>query len=265
MQRLPSVRRLIERESYLVVHAPRRLGKTTACFDLARELMAEGRHLAVTLPMKIGSDLCGDIGATELAILAAWRQAARHRLPADLQPPPWPDSAPGWRIGAALQAWAHAAPRPLVLLLDELDELKGLPLVSILRQLRSGFIDRPDHFPTSVVLVGLHDLRDYEVGPPGDPSRGASFFDIKEVSLALRNLTADEVAELYAQHTAESGQAFTTEASQRAFELTNGEPWLVNALAKIIVEDLVVDPRRTITVRDVSSAKDLGMRLDAPA
>lgn len=39
-------------------------------------------------------------------------------------------------------------------------------------------------------------------------------------SATLRNFTADEVRELYAQHTADTGQVFTPTASARAFELS---------------------------------------------
>ncbi len=55
-----------------------------------------------------------DTDAAELAILDAWRYAARAHLPAELQPPPWPDASPGRRLGATLAAWSRAAPRSLV-------------------------------------------------------------------------------------------------------------------------------------------------------
>ena len=59
--------------------------------------------------------------------------------------------------------------------------------------------------------------------------------------LTLRNFTRDEVAALYAQHTAETGQVFLPEAVDRAFLLTQGQPWLVNALARQLTEVLVED------------------------
>ena len=59
-------------------------------------------------------------------------------------------------------------------------------------------------------------------------------------SLRLGDFTPDEVHDLYAQHTAETGQEFTPGAVERAIELTAGQPWLVNALAREIVEKLAV-------------------------
>lgn len=53
----------------------------------------------------------------------------------------------------------------------------------------------------------------------------------------VRDFTPDQVAELYGQHTAETGQEFEPAAIQRAFEASQGQPWLVNALAYDIVSD----------------------------
>lgn len=260
MRRLPTVRRLIERESYFVLHAPRQVGKTTALLTLANELTAAGQHVAVLLSVEVGAGFPEDVGAAELAILAAWRSAAQHRLVAELQPPRWPDAPPGWRIGAALETWARAAPRPLVIFIDEIDALQGQPLVSILRQLRDGYPNHPSGFPSALALIGLRDVRDYKLDPASSSTHSASPFNIKDTSLTLRNFTAEEVAELYAQHTAETGQAFTTEAARRAFELTEGQPWLVNALAKEIVDEIVVDRAQVVAVADVDAAKDVLIR-----
>jgi hypothetical protein len=260
MRRLPKIRRLIAHESYFILHAPRQVGKTTALLTLASELTTEGRHVAVLLSVEVGASFPDDVGAAELAVLDAWRRAARSRLPPDEQPPPWPEAAPGGRIGAALECWARACARPLVVFIDEIDALQGQPLVSLLRQLRDGYPNRPHGFPSSLALVGLRDVRDYKVDPSNGSSHSASPFNIKDASLTLRNFTADEVAELYAQHTAETGQRFTSEAAHRAFELTDGQPWLVNALAKEIVEELVIDPSQAITQVDVDVAKDVLVR-----
>jgi hypothetical protein len=40
---------------------------------------------------------------------------------------------------------------------------------------------------------------------------------------------------------ADTAQIFTDDAIQRAFHLTQGQPWLVNALVKEVVENLVTD------------------------
>ncbi len=131
-------------------------------------------------------------------------------------------------------------------------------LISVLRQLRDGFPRRPTGFPQSLALIGLRDVRDYKVAAGGSQRLGtASPFNIKVELLTLRNFTLSEVASLYGQHTAGSGQAFTPEAVQLAYDLTQGQPWLVNALARQMVEQLVLDPSIFLTPEHVEQAKEI--------
>ncbi len=121
VRRLPQVRPLIDQESYFILHAPRQVGKTTALRSLARELTAEGRYTAALVSMEVGEAFPHDVGAAEAAVLSRWHFALRAQLPSELQPPPFPDTAPGGRIGAALATWAESSARPLVVFLDEID------------------------------------------------------------------------------------------------------------------------------------------------
>jgi hypothetical protein len=258
MARLPGVRQLIDQKLYFVIHAPRQVGKTTAMMQLAQELTAEGRYTALLVSMEVGAAFNHDPGAAELAILGTWRGKAQTWLPPELQPPAWPTAEPGQRIFNALKTWAQASPRSLVLFLDEIDALQDQALISALRQLRDGYPDRPHGFPWSLALIGLRDVRDYKVVSGGSERlHTASPFNIKVESLTLRNFTAEEVAALYEQHTAETGQVFTPEASKRAFGLTQGQPWLVNALARQATQFLAPDPKTPITVKIIERAKEI--------
>ncbi len=258
MARLPEVRGLIERGKYFVIHAPRQTGKTTAVATLARELTDEGQYVGTLVSMEVGAAMRDDIGAAESAILGAWRGAAERRLAASLWPPRWPDAPAGQRISAALQAWAQAAPRPLVLFLDEIDALEGMVLVSVLRQIRDGFQDRPSSFPWSLALVGMRDVRDYKTALDGrDGTTSASPFNIKDRSLLLRDFTRDEVASLYAQHSDDTGQAFAPTAVDHAFVLTGGQPWLTNALAAVTTSEIVPDRSTPILPEHIERAKEV--------
>ena len=67
-------------------------------------------------------------------------------------------------------------------------------------------------------------------------------------SLTLRDFSREEVETLYGQHTTETGQMFSQEAIDLAFELTQGQPWLVNALAKEVVEVVLLNSDQTISI-----------------
>ncbi|MBR8839746.1 MAG: AAA-like domain-containing protein [Stigonema ocellatum SAG 48.90 = DSM 106950] len=256
--RLPDLEELIQQRSYFVVHAPRQTGKTTAMLALAKQLTESGRYTAVMVSAEVGSAFNHDPGAAELATLGAWRNTIAVRLPKDLQPSAWVYEEPGQRIRASLQAWAQASSRPLVIFIDEIDSLQDEALISVLRQLRDGYPNRPHNFPLSVGLIGLRDVRDYKVASGGrDRLNTSSPFNIKISSLTLRNFNAQEVQELYQQHTDDTGQFFTPDSIATAFDLTQGQPWLVNALAKEVVEKMVKDRSIAITDEHILTAKEI--------
>ncbi|MGD1949117.1 MAG: ATP-binding protein [Leptolyngbyaceae cyanobacterium] len=255
LERLPKVQRIINQQGYFVIHAPRQVGKTTAMLTLAQQLTASGQYTAIMVSAEVGAAFLDNPARAEQVILGEWRLAANFYLPVELQPPP---PVPGESIGSALQHWAESSPRPLVTFIDEIDSLQNEVLTSLLRQLRSGYPRRPGAFPASLALIGLRDVRDYKIASGGSARLNtASPFNIKVASLTIRNFTQAEIAQLYQQHTDDTGQQFAPEAIKRVFELTQGQPWLVNAIAKEIVEELAEDPAKTIDVNLVNTAKEI--------
>ena len=110
----------------------------------------------------------------------------------------------------------------------------GDTLLSVLRQLRAGYPDRPGRFPHSVILCGVRDVRDYRIYSTARKALvlGGSAFNIKSKSLRLGDFTEAETRALLAQHTAQTGQAFTADALATVWTRTAGQPWLVNALCR---------------------------------
>lgn len=257
-RRLPEAEGLVEQAGYFVVHAPRQSGKTTVLRTLAAQLTASGRYAALHFSCEMGEAAGDDFAEAQRAILSSIRRGAEIQLPAELHPPPFPEAPNTSLLSAALAAWARSCPQPLVLFFDEIDALRGLSLISVLRQLRDGFPDRPTFFPASVILCGLRDVRDYKAASGGNIERmgTSSPFNIKIESLRLGDFTAQEVRELYAQYTADTGQPFSEQALARAFELTRGQPWLVNALAREITEKLAVPRSEPISADHVETAKE---------
>jgi hypothetical protein len=61
-------------------------------------------------------------------------------------------------------------------------------------------------------------------------------FNIISEVMTLKNFTLEEIAVLYGQHTADTGQVFEESAIKHVYEQTLGQPWLVNAVAREVVE-----------------------------
>ncbi len=256
--RLPDLQRLIERQQYFNLHAPRQTGKTTAMRTLAETLRVKG-FAACWASLEVSRGM-SDIASAEPAWLTAIHRSA-SRLPAFYHAPdpaPFLTGSPGTRLGAWLTAWAASLKVPLVLLLDEADVVTGPAMVNLLAQLREGFMDRGiGSFPTSVALIGLRDLRDYLTETQdGRPMNPGSPFNVSAGSLTLRNFNAEEIEALLSQHTAETGQPFEPEAIAELHRQTDGQPYLVNALADLCVTNLVPDRTTPITKAQIDLARE---------
>ncbi len=251
--------RYIANKLYWVLHAPRQSGKTTFLQNWMRELNGPGDVVSCYVSIERCQGVT-DMNQALPLVCEAIREFAETWLLPELIPS-IPTSEPGSRLSAMLRAWAKQVdPRPLVVLFDEVDTLQDQPMISFLRQLRSGFAARGvGKFPVSVALVGMRDLRDYLVkAKDGTPVNPGSPFNIKEDSASLGNFSRDDVGRLIAQHVAEKGQPFEPAAIDLVYDLTRGQPWLVNALAKKCVWKLVPEETKApVTVDHIRQAKEL--------
>lgn len=226
---------LVRDEKYFVLHAPRQTGKTSTLLALRDLLNAEGTYRCVYVNIEGAQALREDVEQAMRVILGELASRARS-IGDDFLSKAWSGIFAEFGPGAlreALTRWSEAAPKPLVLLIDEIDALIGDSLLSVLRQLRTGYDLRPEGFPQSVVLCGVRDVRDYRIHSRSANAviAGGSAFNIKARSLRLGDFSRAEVHTLLAQHTEETGQVFTSEALDAIWMQTQGQPWLVNALA----------------------------------
>ena len=265
-ERLPEVAQLIRRSQYFVIHAPRQSGKTTAILQFVQDLNASGDYAALYCSLEtlqnvtdvreaiagIKAVLSMHIGMTPaLGGLADEMEELRKSSASD---------EPATALQKFLSAFAAKAGKPLVIFFDEADCLCYDPLIAFLRQLRSGYVSRAAApFPASIALVGLRNIKDWKmlVRPDGESMGQASPFNIITKVLPMRIFDMEEMRTLYAQHTAATGQVFEEEALTAAFEVTGGQPYLVNAVARWCVEEIHHENyAEPITAADVAEAKE---------
>ena len=255
---------LIRAKRYFVLHAPRQTGKTSALIAL-RDLLNRGEvgsFRCVDVNVEVGQVARDDVARGIRAILSSLATSARL-LGDDYPDGIWPDVlarvGPEDALKELLTRWCVANPVPLVLLVDEIDSLVGDTLLSVLRQLRAGYPQRPGAFPQSVVLCGVRDIRDYRIrSSTGEVIAGGSPFNVAAKSLRMGDFTEAETRALMAQHTEETGQRFSPAALAAVWTQTCGQPWLVNALCAGACFDNKAgrDRSRTIEVDDVYAARE---------
>jgi AAA-like domain len=263
-RRLGRVQELIEDRKYFTLHAGRQTGKTTSLMWLERHLSDSGRWRALRVDLETAREQ-PDPAAALTTILGSIDDALQLRHGRLARPDASEIEAalrdPSRALLSYLRRLAALDERPLVLLLDEADGLVGPAMISFLTQLRQGYIERAEApFPSSVVLVGQRQVRDYVLG--AEDRRAVSWlgttspFNVTAESATLGPFTEPEVAELLAKHTADTGQRFELDAVRRIWELAQGHPWLTSALADQIVGRDVRDRGIPITVVHVEAARE---------
>ena len=226
---------LIRQQKYFILHAPRQTGKTSSLLALRDYLNEQGHYIAVYANVEAGQAARNEVlrVVTLVASTIADRLSLvlKDDMPKNLfQEMKLKENADSL-LTAFLREICARLSKPLILFIDEIDALVGDSLVSVLRQIRAGYDQRPDYFPISIVLCGVRDVRDYRIVLSNqDIITGGSAFNIKAESLRLGNFSKDEIHDLYMQHTAATGQEFDEACFPMIWEATEGQPWLVNAL-----------------------------------
>jgi hypothetical protein len=257
--RLSGVEQLIDTEQYFVIHAARQSGKTTCLKDLARRLNASGKYYVLYCSLESMQEV-KDPRITIPEIVKKIKNALfLYNIPQSN------DFAKDADYGnftsvlyMSLTMFCTKLDKPLVLLFDEADCLSDEALIAFLRQLRDGYNNRPDlPFVHSIALTGMRNIRDYKarIRPDSQSLGSASPFNIVTKSLALKNFTSEEISSLYQQHTDETGQVFEKDAVELVWQQTQGQPWIVNAIAReVTVEMLKSDCTQAVTAELVEKA-----------
>ena len=263
---LDAVLGMIRDKKYFVLHAPRQTGKTSALLVL-RDLLnggAQGDFRCVYANVEAGQAMRENVVEGMRTVLSQFALRASLTLGDDslerICRAAMNSAGPGGALSVTLSRWAAADRTPLVLLIDEIDALVGDTLLSVLRQLRSGYDQRPDAFPHSIILCGVRDVRDYRIHSTAENRLvlGGSAFNIKAKSLRLGDFSEQEVRALLAQHTAATEQVFTEEAVRLILTRTAGQPWLVNALCReaCFEDEVGRDRERPITADAIVAAQE---------
>jgi len=275
---LRGIEELIAQSRYFVLHAPRQTGKTTTLLALAKRINPQGQFKCLYLNIEDVQAAGDDIAMGMRLVLSRLASSAASDLGDDFLEQKWFDI---WQrhgelgcLYESLKQWAEHSVKPLVIMFDEVDMMVGRTLLTFMRGLRAGYDRKPRGFPSSVVLCGVLDVKDYRIKHVPGEGRGSSF-NIKADSLRLGDFDEQEVLSLLVQHTDDTGQHFDANAVSAVWKLTMGQPWLVNALAyeacfrmeegrersAPITEEMIHKAKERLVARRETHLDQLGERL----
>ncbi|MDR2199073.1 MAG: AAA-like domain-containing protein [Deltaproteobacteria bacterium] len=265
LPRIPDVDEMINGEYYFIIHAPRQSGKTSYLKYLTNHINKNNDYYALLCPLE-SLDGIADRDYAINSIISQIHDALINsgikifkQLSEEYEPPLKLNSTS--IVKNLLNFLCKNLDKELIVFFDEADCISEDPLITFLHQIRTGYINRYDSidskFPRSMALVGMRDFRDYVKKTRSNYESRilASPFNVKKDALTLSNFTQDEIGFLYHQHTEASGQVFDDESIQRAFYWTEGQPWLVNALAyETVVKILKNDYQKPVTKELIDEA-----------
>ena len=262
---IDEIEMLIQQKKYFLLHAPRQTGKTTCMIALRDHINQSSSKLcSIYCNVESAQGARENVYRGIKSILAEMARQARMTL----NDPFLYDTAfeilekvgEDYALNEMMSLWCTKLQKPLVLMIDEIDSLVGDTLISVLRQIRSGYDRKPTHFPMSIILCGVRDIRDYRIHSDKEKAviTGGSAFNIKAESLHLGNFNIKEIITLIHQHETETGQSFQKNAVGALWKMTKGQPWLVNALCYEVCFKMKEnrDRSRVITVEMIHQAKE---------
>ena len=269
LKRVKEIAGLVGYGQYFVIHAPRQTGKTTLIKALVDYYNTEGSYHALYCSLEavqvfiepergipeIFKNIRSEIKYSRLPFKEKFGENSNLEDPSIL-------------IKNAFRDYCLLLDKPFVVFFDEIDGLQNGTLVTFLRQLRDGYISRPEiSFVHSIALVGMRNIRDYKSKLSDDQQTlgSASPFNIITKALTIKNFSISDIETLYAQHTEVTGQVFEIHVVDKIFEQTDGQPWLVNAIAREIIEDILGnDCTKLISIELVEQAIQISSYVAIP-
>jgi AAA-like domain len=201
----------VQKNRYFTIWAPRQTGKSTYFQLLAKEAQNEGFQV---IHFNVENYKAASIGG----LLSDFTS---ELIKLGLKPPTFST------FDDLSRFIGDTNDRRLVLIIDEIEGLNPDLFGQFLHTIRNLYHSRERHCLKSVILVGVSNI----VGVVGD---NASPFNIAD-NLPVPYFTAPEVTELLEQHTHATGQVFEKKVIKKIFEITAGQPGLVNGFANQLV------------------------------
>jgi AAA-like domain len=202
----------VRKNRYFTIWAPRQTGKSTSFRLMAEQLEKEGYKVChINFENYRNHDVSD--------FLTHFRRYLFEN---------WGISFEGLSIAGIFSKIETVRNERLVLIIDEVEGINPAYFGDLLHAIRNVYHFREKYALKSVILVGVSNIT-------GVVEDNASPFNISD-SLQIDFFTKEEVFELFEQYEAESGQVIETVVKQRIYEITAGQPGLVNGFGHQIME-----------------------------
>ena len=247
--KLAAIVDLINREKYFTINRPRQFGKTTILNALTNHLNQNNEYLALNMSLE-GVDShwqTSDAAFAQMIVrklkeVLAYTNSTlyeflvkKEAITQDLE-----------SLSTLITQLSQQTHLKLVLLIDEVDQSSNYAsFIRFLGMLRRKYLQRHLPYSTtfhSVILAGVHDIKSlkHKIQKDEDSIKYNSPWNIAtdfEVSLRF---SPEEIAPMLIEYAHAEKVTIPIEAiSQQIYYYTNGHPFLISKIGKIIAENLL--------------------------
>jgi len=222
---------------YITAWAPRQTGKTWALLEVKKRLRLRDDIQADIITMQSARDV-----KTEQGVLKILIENLRYYFETDL---PFIQS-----LNDLPQLFTKEFfDKPIILILDEFDSLEEDLINKFANEFRTIYTSRINetdkksgekkYLLHGLALIGVRSVLGIE-NVKGSP------FNVQR-SLHIRNLSFDEVSDLFQQYEQESSQQIESEVAKRLFHEFRGQPGLTCWMGELLTETYNPNPTEPIT------------------
>ena len=248
-KRFNAVENLIDRGKYFTINRARQYGKTTMLTMIWRRM--SNRYFVIPLSFEGIDD---GAFANREAFVASFMNKMSRQLE-DIEQDK--ELAKIWKNDSAktlddlldrITIFCSACPKPVILTIDEVDKSSDNQLfLNFLGMLRNKYLERDlkglDSTFYSVILAGVYDVKNLKLKlRPDDEKKYNSPWNIAADFNVDMTFHPDEIAQMLGDYEADHHTGMDIDAvSEEIYKYTNGYPYLVSKLCKMIDEELDKD------------------------
>ena len=256
------VKALVDRGKYFVINRPRQYGKTTMLYILMNRLVDQYRVIGLSF------EGVGDASfATEERFVPTFLEMIADSY--ELSDPETSDQIRNEIQGITdfqglsryITRFVRESDHPVVLLIDEVDESSNSQVfLKFLGLLRKKYLAREqdrDITFQSVILAGLYDVTSLKlkIRKPGETQLNSPW-NIAAPFEVNMTLSTTEIVSMLKDFAVETGNTLDTQSiADRIHYYTNGHPFLVSTLCKIVDEQ--AETNRTAHEQDRWDVEDI--------
>lgn len=237
---------LILQKKYFLIRGPKQSGKTSYLLALAQAINQKGQLKCLYFNIEslrgIQENMEESIKSVLFEIASRARDTFNDEYLEEMVSGILQKRGSFHALNELLTQWSKRSDRPIVLLIDEIDTLKGNVLTSFLSQIRAGYDKRPTFFPQSIVFCGTHDVIEKQ-------------FNIKDTTITISYFKRPEMETMLMTYIQKHDLEIEDGVMQKIWDYSNGQPWIISTIAgELFYEMLPYKNMKKIHVTDITEA-----------